>query len=281
MRRWLVITASLWVTILAGRGWAGEATPPGPPEASQAVARVNQVEITYGQFKSRLESIEKDRGPIPREKWKDLLRQMVQEEILLQGAIADGLDKEAAVKASLEEARRRVLIEEWIRRRVLAQARVTDEEARKRYEDNKPLFSTETVTISHIMVKTEAEAEAILKELQAGKDFAELAKAKSQDTGSAEKGGDLGALRRGQTVPEFEEAAFRLKDGELSPVIKTEYGYHILKGGPHSTVVQPFDEVKDRIRQMLLQEKQRETFMVLLADLEKRAAAEVFEDRLR
>ncbi len=281
MRRWLGIAVSLWVTSLAGAGWAGEAPPPGPPEASQAVARVNQVEITYGQFKSRLESIEKDRGPIPREMWKDLLRQMVQEEILLQGAISDGLDKEAAVTAKLEEARRRVLIEEWIRRRVMAQARVTDEEVRKRYEDSKPLFSTETVTTSHIMVKTEAEAEAILKELQAGKDFAEEAKAKSQDTGSAERGGDLGALRRGQTVPEFEEAAFRLQDGELSAVIKTEYGYHILKGGPHSTVVQPFDEVKDRIRQMLLQEKQRETFMALMADLEKQAKSEVFEDRLR
>ncbi len=281
MRRWLGIAVSLWVTSLAGAGWAGEAPPPGPPEASQAVARVNQVEITYGQFKSRLESIEKDRGPIPREMWKDLLRQMVQEEILLQGAISDGLDKEAAVTAKLEEARRRVLIEEWIRRRVMAQARVTDEEVRKRYEDSKPLFSTETVTTSHIMVKTEAEAEAILKELQAGKDFAEEAKAKSQDTGSAERGGDLGALRRGQTVPEFEEAAFRLQEGELSAVIKTEYGYHILKGGPHSTVVQPFDEVKDRIRQMLLQEKQRETFMALMADLEKQAKSEVFEDRLR
>jgi len=281
MRRWLGIAASLWVTLLAGTGWAGEVTPPGPPEASQPVARINQVEITYGQFKSRLESFEKERGPIPKERWGDVLRGMIQEEVLLQGAVADGLDKDAAVAARLEEARRQVLIEELIRRKVIAQARVADEEARKRYEDSKPLFSIETVTTSHIMVKSEAEAEAILKELQAGKDFAELARAKSQDTGSAEKGGDLGALRRGQTVPEFEESAFRLRDGELSPVIKTEYGYHILKGGPRGTVVQPFDEVKDRIRQMLLQEKQRETFMALLADLEKRAAPEIFEDRLR
>jgi peptidyl-prolyl cis-trans isomerase C len=281
MRRRLGIAASLWVTILAGTGWAGEAPPPGPPEASQTVARVNQVEITYGQFKTRLESFEKERGPIPKEKWGDVLRGMIQEEVLLQGAIADGLDKDAAVAARLEQARRQVLIEELIRRKVMAQARVSDQEAQKMYEDNKPLFSTETVATSHIMVKTEAEAKAILKELQEGKDFVELAKAKSQDTGSAEKGGDLGTLRRGQTVPEFEETAFRLQDGELSAVIKTEYGYHILKGGPHSTVVQPFDEVKDRIRQMLLQEKQRETFMALLTDLEKRAAPEVFEDRLR
>jgi peptidyl-prolyl cis-trans isomerase C len=273
--------AGLGVALLAGTGLAAEAPSSGGPEANRVVARVNQVEITYGEFKSRLESFEKERGPIPREKWGDVLRGMIQEEVLLQGATADGLDKDAAVKVRLEQARRQVLIEELIRRKVMAQARVTDEEARKMYEDNQPLFSTESITTSHIMVKTQAEAEAILQELQAGKDFAELAKAKSQDTGSAEKGGNLGPLRRGQTVPEFEEQAFRLKEGELSPVIKTEYGYHILKGGPRATVVQPFDEVKDRIRQMVLQEKQRETFMALLAVLEKRAAPEIFEDRLR
>ncbi len=281
MRRWPRIMAGLGVALLAGTGLAAEAPSSGGPEANRVVARVNQVEITYGEFKSRLESFEKERGPIPREKWGDVLRGMIQEEVLLQGATADGLDKDAAVKVRLEQARRQVLIEELIRRKVMAQARVTDEEARKMYEDNKPLYSTESVATSHIMVKTQAEAEAILQELQAGKDFAELAKAKSQDTGSAEKGGNLGPLRRGQTVPEFEEQAFRLKEGELSPVIKTEYGYHILKGGPRTTVVQPFDEVKDRIRQMVLQEKQRETFMALMADLEKRAAPEIFEDRLR
>jgi parvulin-like peptidyl-prolyl isomerase len=269
------------MVILAGTGLAAETPPSEGPEANRMVARVNQVEITYGEFKSRLESFERERGSIPWEKWGEVLRGMMQEEVLLQGAMAEGLDKEASVKARLEQARRQVLIEELIRRKVLAQARVSDEEARKRYENSKPLFSTESVGTSHIMVKTQAEAEAILKELQAGTDFAELAKAKSQDTGSAEKGGDLGPLRRGQTVPEFEEEAFRLKDGELSAVIQTQYGFHILRGGPHATVVQPFDEVKDRIRQMLLQEKQRETFTALMADLEKRAATEIFEDRLR
>ena len=281
MRRWLRYGPALWMAMLAGTGLAAETPPSEGPDANRVVARVNQVEITYGEFKSRLESFERERGAIPREKWGEVLRGMIQEEILLQGAMADGLDKEAGIKARLEQARRRVLIEELIRSKVLAQARVTDEEARTMYEKSKPLFSTESVTTSHIMVKTQVEAEAILKELQAGTDFAELAKAKSQDTGSAEKGGDLGPLRRGQTVPEFEEEAFRLKDGELSAVIQTQYGFHILKGGPHATAVQPFDEVRDRIRQMLLQERQRETFTAMMGDLEKRAATEVFEDRLR
>jgi parvulin-like peptidyl-prolyl isomerase len=281
MRQWVVMAAILLVGVAGEICAAAEGQLSGGPEAKRVVARVNQVEITYGELQRRLESLQQQRGPIQPERFKDVVRGMIQEEILLQGATAEGLDQDAAVKAKLEQARRQVLIEELVRRKVIAQSQVTDEEARKMYEDNKPLFSRETVRVSHIMVRTEVEAEAILKELQAGKDFAELAKAKSQDTGSAEKGGDLGELRHGQTAREFEDEAFRLKEGELSPVIKTEYGYHILKGGAHASVVEPFDEVKGRIRQSLLQQKQQETFMAFMADLEKKATTEIFEDQLK
>jgi parvulin-like peptidyl-prolyl isomerase len=260
---------------------AAEDPPPAEPNPQQVVARVNQVVITYGQFRARLEGLQRERGPVRPEQFRDVLRGMIQEEILVQDAAAEGLEQDVAVKARLEQARRQVLIQELLARKVLALAQVTDDEARKMYEDNKPLFSTETVRVSHIMVKTHGEAEAILKELQAGKDFAELAKAKSQDTGSAEKGGDLGVLKSGQTVPEFEEEAFRLREGELSPVIKTQYGYHVLKGGAHAAVVQPFDEVKDQIRKSLLQQKQQAVFMAVMGELEKRAATETFDDRLR
>jgi parvulin-like peptidyl-prolyl isomerase len=260
---------------------AAEDPAPGAPNPQQVVARVNQGVITYGQFRARLESLQRERGPVRPEQLKDVLRGLIQEEILVQDATAEGLEREAAVKARLEQARRQVLIQELLTRKVLMQAQVTDDEARKMYEDNKPLFSTETVRVSHIMVKTQGEAEAILKDLQEGKDFGELAKAKSQDTGTAEKGGELGVLKSGQTVPEFEEEAFRLREGELSPVIKTQYGYHVLKGGAHATVIQPFEEVKDQIRKSLLQQKQQAVFMAVMGDLEKKAATEILEDQLR
>jgi peptidyl-prolyl cis-trans isomerase C len=281
MQRQVLMAAILLAGAAGGVCAAAEGPAAGDADAKRVVARVNQVEITYDEFQRRLENLQQQRGPVPPERFKDVVHGMVQEEILLQDAVTEGLDQEAAVRAKLERARRQVLIEELLQRKVIAQSQVTDEEARKMYEDNKPLYSTETMRVSHIMVKSEAEAEAILKELQAGKDFAELAKAKSQDTSSAEKGGDLGELRRGQAVQEFEEAAFRLKEGELSPVVKTQYGYHILKGGAHATAVEPFDEVKGRIRRSLLQQKQQETFMAFLADLEKKAKTEIFEDRLR
>jgi peptidyl-prolyl cis-trans isomerase C len=267
-------------------GWGGarsEAAAPtaGEPDVDRVVARVNQTEISYGTFKIRLEEVQQERGPIPAERQGELLKALVREEVLFQEATAGQLELDVAVKARVEVARRQVLIQELLRRQVKKLGQVTDEDVRKMYEENKPLFTTETVGASHIMVKTEAEAEAIRKELADGKDFAELAKAKSQDTGSADKGGDLGMLSQGQAVPEFEAAAFALKEGELSSVVKTQYGFHIIKGGAHKQVTQPFDEVKARLRETLEQQRQRDGVLAYIGDLEHHAKIELFEDRLK
>jgi peptidyl-prolyl cis-trans isomerase C len=172
-------------------------------------------------------------------------------------------------------------VEELLRRKVEAATQVSDDEARKAYEENKTLFSAETVGVSHIMLKSESDAEAVQAELKAGKAFEEVAKEKSQDQGSAEKGGNLGTVGRGQTEPEFEAAAFALKEGEVSGIVKTQYGYHILKGGPHATTVQPFEDVKDKLREMLAKQKQRGALMTTMRELEQQATTQLFEDRLR
>ena len=272
-----LLAALLWI------GAAGAGTPEGQGQADgrRVVARVNQVELTQEDFQTRLRMLEQERGPVAAERYGVILRALVREEILFQAATAQRLNEEPGVKSRMEVARRQVVIEELLRRKVEVLSRVTEEDIRKAYEDNKPLLSTEAVGASHIMVKTEAEAEAIRTELKAGKPFAELAKEKSLDGGSAEKGGDLGMLTRGQTEPEFEAAAFALKEGEVSEVVKTQYGYHILKGGPHATTVQPYDEVKDKLREMLGKQKQRDALMLTMTEFEAKATTELFEDRLR
>jgi peptidyl-prolyl cis-trans isomerase C len=281
MRQWAVMTILLMV--MAAPGFRAEAAAPtaGEADADRVVARVNQTEITYGAFQVRLEELQQDRGAIPPERKGELLRALVREEVLVQEAAAGHLEQDATVKARMEVATRQVLVQELLRRQIAKLVKVTDEDVRKMYEENKPLFKTESVGASHIMVKTEPEAEAIRKELVAGKDFAELAKAKSQDAGSAEKGGDLGMLTKGQTVAEFEVVAFALKEGELSAVVKTQYGYHIIKGGPHKEVTQPFDEVKEGLRENLQQQRQRETVLAYIGGLEHSAKIELFEDKLR
>jgi peptidyl-prolyl cis-trans isomerase C len=281
MRQWAVMTITLLVMTLPGLRAEAAAPTTGETDADRVVARVNQAEITYGTFQARLEEIQQERGPIPAERKGELLRALVREEVLAQEAAADHLEQDAAVKVRMEVAKRQVMVQELLRRQIAKLPQVTDADVRKMYEENKPLFTTESVGASHIMVKTEADAETIRQELAAGKAFAELAKAKSQDTGSAEKGGDLGMLTRGQTDSEFEAAAFALKEGELSSVIKTKYGYHIIKGGPHKEVLQPFDEVKDRLRDNLQQQRQRDGVLAYIGGLEHNAKIELFEDKLR
>lgn len=104
--------------------------------------------------------------------------------------------------------------------------KVSDKQLEKYYKENKDNYLT--IEASHILVEKKEDAEKLLKELKGGADFAKLAKENSKD-GSALNGGVLGAFGKGQMVPEFEEAAFALKVGEISDVVKTDYGYHIIK----------------------------------------------------
>ncbi len=139
---------------------------------------------------------------------------------------------------------------------------VSDDQLRHYYDQNKDQFRTpERVHVRHILLKStdkvpaqvgaiEAKAQDLLKQLKAGADFADLARKSSEDPGSAVKGGDLGWIVRDQTVKAFENTAFSLKPNELSGVIKTEYGFHIIqvleKQDAH---LKPFEEVKDQLAQ--------------------------------
>jgi len=141
---------------------------------------------------------------------------------------------------------------------------VSDAQLRAAYAASMDSFRTpERVKVRHILLMTQgksdaekkaalAKAEDLLKQLKGGADFAELAKKNSQDPGSAQNGGDLGFIVRGQTVEPFEKFAFSAKPNEISNVITTEYGYHIIQVLQKEPArVKPFDEVKDSIAEQL------------------------------
>ncbi len=141
----------------------------------------------------------------------------------------------------------------------------TEREVQRSYNDNIELYSTpEQVRASHILLKTEgkkedevkAKAEALLKTVKAGGDFAELAKKNSEDEGSAKNGGDVDFFARGRMAPEFEEAAFKLQPGEISDLVKTQYGFHIIKvTDKKAATVRTLDEVRPQIVDQLTWEK--------------------------
>src|SRR5688572_10489172 len=129
------------------------------------------------------------------------------------------------------------------------------------YNDNIQQYSTpERVRASHILLNTggkdeaavRKQAEELLAKIKAGADFAELARTYSEDPGSKEKGGDLDFFPRGQMVPEFEASAFALKPGEVSDLIKTQYGFHIIKvAEKQASTTQPLETVRAQIQQTL------------------------------
>lgn len=134
---------------------------------------------------------------------------------------------------------------------------ITNEEISTYFDENKDTFATsEQVEASHILVEDEETANEVIKKLEAGGDFAELAKEYSTDTASAENGGELGFFGTGEMTEEFETAAFAMKVGETSDPVKTDYGYHIIKVTDKQEAKEAnLEDSTDGIRETLMQEK--------------------------
>ncbi|MBE3575438.1 MAG: peptidylprolyl isomerase [Firmicutes bacterium] len=137
---------------------------------------------------------------------------------------------------------------------------VTDQEVTDYFNANHAQFDQPAkVRVRHILVDTEQEAQDIEKALTGGADFAALAKEKSQDPGTKDQGGELGWITQDQVVQEFGDAAFKLKVGEISQPVKTQFGYHILQVEERQEAVPAkLAEVADQIRQTLLQQKSKD-----------------------
>jgi peptidyl-prolyl cis-trans isomerase D len=168
--------------------------------------------------------------------------------------------------------------------KVGANIQITDAQLHSEYNNRQADFQTpERVQARHILLKADAtndaavktKAEALLKQIQGGADFAKLAKEKSEDPGSGANGGELGWIVKGQTVPEFEKAAFSLKVGETSGLVKTTYGYHIIQVEAHEQArVKPFDEVKAQ----LMSDLQKQSAGQLMQSLADKAIAGLRQD---
>jgi peptidyl-prolyl cis-trans isomerase D len=150
--------------------------------------------------------------------------------------------------------------------KVAAANEVPERDLRRAYDEQRERFRTpERVHVVHILLKTASKSPAevqtlrkrmddLLKQARGGADFATLARQNSDDTASAAKGGDIGWITRGQTVPEFEKAAFSLKPGQISDVITTTYGFHILRVEQHETArLKTFEEVRGDLQKEMNQ----------------------------
>ena len=164
-----------------------------------------------------------------------------------------------------DEIQMQMKVDKVLESKTAGKVSISDASVEAFYTDNPQFF--ERASARHILIKAgaqdseekQAEArkriDAIAERIKAGEDFAEVAKTESEDPGSAVQGGDLGQFGRGRMVPVFEEAAFTLEAGEISDVVQSQFGYHLIQGQGQSTV--PLEEVRDRIHNAL-EQRQRD-----------------------
>src|SRR3990170_3103227 len=153
-------------------------------------------------------------------------------------------------------------------------ATVSEAEILKQFQANRAQYDKpEQAHVRHILVESDAAARFVLARLNRGEKFEDLARQLSKDPGSKEQGGDLGFVGKGQLVPEFEQAAFALlRPGQISPVVKTQYGYHIIRLVERRAAQSAtLDQVRDQIRRELLSKKQETDFQAWVKQLKAKA----------
>ena len=238
-----------------------------PADASQVVATVNGRTITEADLAFVGEDFSAELQRVPEaERRRILLELLIDMNIMAGAAEKDGLAQSETFKSRMALYRVQALRDAFYVEKI--DKGVTEADIKARYDksiaDFEPL---EEVHARHILVASEDEAKAIIKQLEDGADFVELAKEKSTGP-SAPSGGDLGFFTKGRMVPAFEKAAFALEPGTFTKEpVKTEFGWHVIKVDERRRQEPPaYDKVHDRIAETLKRERLSETLQALKKD---------------
>lgn len=199
---------------------------------------------------------------------QNLVNELINQELIYLDALQAGLDKEEDYLSEIERMKS-FYLKQYAVRKVIGSAKVEADEALSFYNENIDKFQgAESIRARHILVDTEESAKEALQEIQAGMPFQDAANEYSKCPSNVQ-GGDLGYFTKGQMVPEFEEAAFALKEaGELSGLVKTQFGYHIIMLEDRKPAqVEAFENVKDQIVNHLLLSRQNALYFEKINEL--------------
>jgi peptidyl-prolyl cis-trans isomerase C len=235
--------------------------------ASAAVlAKVNGKEITDEDLKIAAEDLGANLPPQLQGKAREtyLLDYLIDGQLIVQKALAEKLDQDPEFPRKLAYFREKLLMESVLGK--LSKEAASEEAMKKTYDEAAKAQKPETeVHARHILVATETDAQAALKRIKAGEDFAKVAKEVSKDPGS--EGGDLGWFTKDRMVPEFAEAAFKLEPGQVSDPVKSQFGWHIIKvEGKREKSFPSYDEVKDQVARYVVQKAQSDLIVKLRQD---------------
>ncbi len=191
-----------------------------------------------------------------------LVRYVVDTRLMALAGAKAGLEKEPAFRHRIKYNRVRALRDTYFEKKISAS--ITDKELREVYDrEVKKIKPVPEIKARHILLKKEEDALDVIERLNRGADFEALAREKSIGP-SGRNGGDLGYFSKGQMAKNFEEAAFALKVGDISPPVQSSFGWHVIKvEGKRMTPIPTFEDLKDRIKSQLVQIKSRKTIEAL------------------
>ena len=235
------------------------AMTPAPAAATDpktVVARVGDVEITTGDVVEAYQELPDQYRQMPfGVLYPQLLDQIINRQLMLKAALAEKLDEDAELRAEVRKFESYALQRAYLDRFIAAS--VSEADLRKEYDTTIGAEKgTDEVKASHILLQTEADAQAVIRALAGGADFAKMAREKSTGP-SASSGGDLGFFGRDQMVAPFAEAAFAMQDGDVSTApVKTQFGWHVIKVTGRRTQPPPaFEEVREQLQEQLTHAK--------------------------
>jgi peptidyl-prolyl cis-trans isomerase C len=241
------------------------AAVPAPVDPNKQVAKVDGTVITEEDVRVALEELS---PTLPAQMNAEQRRTytidyLVDLKIVAAAANREKIAETPEFKRRLDQTRDRLMMEVLLTRE--GDKGATDEAMRKFYDDTvKAMKPTQEVRARHILVEKEEEAKAAAERIKKGEDFAKLAAELSKDPGSGKEGGDLGWFEKDRMVPEFAEAAFKLDKGAVSEIVKTQFGFHIIKVEDKRDRPAPtFESVKEELRRYMVQKSQQEYVLKL------------------
>jgi len=237
-------------------------------KAEVVLATIGDSDITIADFNERIRNLPPKYQEVVNKRKEQFLEEIINDTLLYREAKKNDLHKDKEVQKVIEEAKKKVLIARLLKDKVDDAIVISDEDILIFYDANqKRYMSPEIMRVSHILVHSPEEAESILAEIKAGNTFEDMARAKSVDP-TAQRGGDIGYFPKGQLMPEFEQACSELEIEEISGVVKTALGYHIIMLTDRKPPKKrPIDQVTDDIKARLYNIKRQEIFGALLQRL--------------
>ena len=254
-----------------------------------AIAKKNQdVLITQAEFTpvvERYQSRSKKSSVTKDEKIK-LLREMARYQLIQDQDAVQALTTDPAVQKKVRNFEKNVILQKFLKENITDKINVTEDDMKAFYQLNKSLYALPAqAEASHILLRTRAEAENILGKLKEKGDFDQLVASYSIDLPLAikEKGKmSLNPIVKGSAVKELDQALFTHAEGEITDIIETQYGFHIVRIDKLILVsYTPFKNVKKDIKKILSKQKYEEAYTNMTAELEKNAELEFFEDRIQ